>query len=117
MNPKIIGIRFGDNDFYNTFDAFFTMMAKRELEFYPNLTKEKVVELFNRSATGLYWLYQNGLEYRINDKMENYLKIDINKVYFDKEVKDFIAGKDKDGHAAWHNGEFFVLEGKTFYSV
>lgn len=111
-NPEIIGIQFHDNDFYFTFVAFLQSLDKVGLQSYKNLTKEKVVELFNRSASGLYWLYQNKMEYQTDWDASSYLEIDIEDVYFDDEVKEHI--KELNG---WSNGEFFVLDKNCVYSV
>ncbi len=104
--PKIIGIRFGDNDFHLTCNAFMLLLSKAD---WPNLTKAKIVELFNRSAPGIYWVSQNGLEYSTEkeeiERMNKYIQIEESQVYFDEEVNEFMTIG-----AEGLNGDFFVLD-------
>lgn len=116
--PKIIGIRFSDNDFSSTVRAFLKCMldsienCDADLSAcYPNLNKEKIVKLFNLSAPGLYWIVQNRLRYDKSEQWEpsNYLTIKEEHVFFDNEVTEYI--KQVGG---WENGEFHVLDTQAF---
>lgn len=111
MSPKIIGIRFPDNDFHNTITAFLECLRFTGLESYEGyqnngLNKEKIVELFNKSAAGLYWLCQNRLRYT-NENFDpiKYLTISVDNVFLDEEVSNYIKE-----HKGWDNGEFHVLD-------
>ena len=101
---KLIGIRFGDNDFYNLFDGWFALFHKRGVGYYQDLNKKKIANLFNKSASGVYWLYQNGLEYNLEHDPSNYLKIKSHQIYIDDEVTRYINDEKE-----FKNGEFFVL--------
>lgn len=111
---KKLAIRFSDNDFYNTMDAFFTILNKRGIHHYENLSKEKIVKLFNISAPGLYWLYQKGYESNLEmeEHMSKYIQIKIDNVYIDDEVDKYIQD-----HNGWDNCEFFVLDNGYFFVV
>jgi hypothetical protein len=104
-NPQVIGIAFHDNDFYFAITAFLGTMKNIGLQNYKDLTKEKFVEIYNRSIGGFYWLAQNKMEYRTDWDASRYLQITVKDVYFDDEVKDYI-----EKHDGWDNGEFFVLD-------
>ena len=106
-----IGIRFGDNDFYNTFEPFFENIIHK-LEFEP--TREQVVALFNATAYGIYLAFQNRFEYTHQGDPENiikYLRIAKESVYIGQEVEDFLAKTD------WDNGEFFYSLDGDFYTA
>lgn len=100
-----IGIRFADNDFYNTFMPFMALMSK--LEFEP--TKEQVVEMFNSGSYMLYLAFQNKFEYEHEEpnrrSTEQYLKINVKQVYLNDEVTKYIEDAK-----SWANGEFFVCD-------
>lgn len=103
----IIGIRFSDNDFINTIWAFLTCISETGIESYGDLNKEKIVELFNRSATGLYWLVQNRLRYpsTIFETLDpTYLTITTKNVFLNEEVTAYVKEK------VWDNSEFHVLD-------
>src|SRR4029077_4641132 len=117
---KIIGIRFADNDFYFTIRAFLTIIWTGGIERYDHLDKEGFAELFNLSATGLYWLAQNrhrfeGDRFATGDcfatddftqaGMAKYLTIGPENIYFDDEVKEYIKSQGSNV-----NGEFHFLD-------
>lgn len=121
--PKVIGIRFTDNDFHNTLRPFLLQMAEHGFENYGNdkrpFSKELVIDLFRRCAGALYILCQNGLSYNFEhiNQTTKYLETKPIEVYFDDEVKKFIT--DNNG---WFNGEFFVVDtqahgGPHFYTI
>jgi len=112
---KRVGINFGDNDFGNTLRPFVQVL----LDAYnwgsdtaKNLTKEKVVELFNESSWGLYLLFQHRHGWTVYEGTKDYLKIDINHVLTDKEVDEYFL-------QTWrHNGHFYWVDfetGKVFW--
>lgn len=113
MRPRVIGIRFADNDFYFTFITFLEIVRDHGLGAYcrsgtgdDDMTKADIVELCNRSLPGIYWVSQHRL--RRTDSGCNpseYLRIEEKDVLFDDEVTQYIT--DHDG---WDNGEFFVLD-------
>lgn len=107
-----IGIRFADNDFYNTFRSLFKGILNN-LEFNP--TKEQVVEIVNHSIYAFYLAFQNKWKY--NSRLpEKYLSISKENVYFNEEVDKYV--KDKDG---WDNSEFYYCsiggEFKNFHCI
>lgn len=105
---RYIGIRFANNDFYNTVTAFLRNLVNEfscSWEYTPTYTKEDIVELFNKSAPGLYWLCQNGLQYKTDLGVDGYLKINVNNVYFDEEVTNYTITKE-----GWDNLEFFYVD-------
>lgn len=119
--PDIIGIRFKDNDFTLTIEAFLNTILLNKIEKYGDpygdLTKEHIVDLFNKSASGLYWINQNKLNYISEDfNPALYLIIKTENVFFDSEVVEYIKEKND-----WCNGEFHVLDRyssfKQVYSV
>lgn len=114
--PKIIAIKFSDNDFSSTVQAFLKTIRDSGLDKY-DLNKENIVELFNRSAHGLYWLVQNKLGYATNGfDPAVYLRITVYNVFLDDEVTEKLKTTNN-----WCNGEFHILNSKRFrtsvYSV
>lgn len=118
--PKIIGIYFDDNDYSSTITAFLKCILDSGLDKY-DLSKENIVKLFNRSAPGLYWLFQNRLRYEDSASdtgfdITKYLKITVNNVFLDDEVSEKLKTSN-----VWANGIFHVLDAKIFrpyiYSV
>ena len=109
-NPKIIGIRFSDNDFFTTVIKFLTILHETGIDNYEELTKEKIVDLFNKSALGIYYLCQNRLTY--DTRMpDTYLTIQVKHVFFDDEVEKHI--EENNGN---DNGEFFILDTENYKS-
>lgn len=89
---KRIGIRFGDSDFYHTFDPVMRIIGEAlqeniDLEF-ESLTKERIVWLVNQLTPAIYILFQNGYSYGLDntDHTFNYLKISEKDVMFAEEV-------------------------------
>lgn len=103
-NPKIIGIKFGDNDFGSTFRTLFDIIAKEGLESYRHLDKESFVALCNRALPGIYWIAQNKMRYQSGDPA-SYVQIKEEQVFFDDEVAKFL----KDHHGCC-DSDFFVLD-------
>ncbi len=108
QHPKIIGIRFTDNDFGNTFRGFLTCLKLNGLESYANLTKSDIVILFNKSSLGMYYLFQHrtGQRYTEDDaRTAKYVAITEANVFLDDEVAAYI----KENHGNF-NHDFFVLD-------
>lgn len=118
--PKVIGIRFCDNDFYNTIIPFLRAIGDVGLDHYQ-FDKTKFSKLCKYALPGFYWSCQNCL--RHNDKWDenDYLKEDNSikrylaentvesRIYFDEEVAEFL--KENKG---WYNSEFFVIDTSAF---
>jgi hypothetical protein len=66
VSMKIIGIRFPDNDFYYTFNAFLRCIKDVGIDRYSHLSKAEIAEMFNRSAMGFYWTGQNRMSYDLD---------------------------------------------------
>lgn len=83
-------VRFdGDNDFCTTVQAFVEAIAPRVmLGSWKNITKEEIVSLFNLTAFPLYSLHQC-FETSAEDRLRDYLEIQVKDVYFDDEIDSF----------------------------
>lgn len=106
---KKVGIRFGDNDFYNTLTSFLRVLLPDESFTHQSndltFTKARIVELFNGMGYSMYLLKQNAWRYAPGANTAEYLKITEDKVYLDGEVDEFI-----DKHPTGDNGEFFAVD-------
>lgn len=119
------GVKFGDNDFFNTFSRLLPAICEGIIEnnhFFkehwkdsPNgITKEYLAEVINNTSTGFYYAYQNPLLYNIKHetngkgKWENpkkYLQITPDQIYINEEVDNYIEET-----YGWDNSEFFYVE-------
>lgn len=114
MKTKL-GIRFADNDFYNTLHGFFRTVADGVMwnrhDVAGKLTKQRVVDLFNNLAYPLYLLYQNreAEDYNSFDSVAKWVIITEKDVYLDEEVDAYL---DYLRETRCGNGEFqyFDLE-------
>jgi len=107
---KVIGISFSDNDFANTFRGFLECIKINGIESYENLDKAKIVELFEKSKLGLYYLFQNHFRYKNDDdRTMEWLTISENDIYLNEEVDAYL--KDDPGKL---NGEFHVLDVRVY---
>ncbi len=97
-----IGIRFSDNDFSSSIRGFLNIMKERGIENY-DLSKSKLVVLFNRSIEGVYWLCQASPRSSSYDK--SWLRIEEKNVFLDEEVTKYVTENTSD-----HNYEFHVLD-------
>ena len=117
---KKIGIRFGDNDFGNTFTTLLLSLfeAYKHTGYLPK-DKNKLCFIINQLSPVMYLIGQNCYEYngleevtnglKTNDSIEYqriglWLQILPAKIYIDKEVDEFI-----EEHGDF-NSEFFVLD-------
>lgn len=103
---KCILIRFGDNDFGTTLRAFADVITAQAVHDYAEgfLSKEKIAELWNMLAPGLYLVAQNRGRYTTGLDVAAYLKIDAGHVYLDDEAVQYI----NDNQWAW-NGEWVYI--------
>lgn len=97
-NLQRIGIKFPDNDFYNTIRTFLVLLVVSEPS---DLTKAKIVEMFNFCAPAMYVLGQSR-DYTFDDHLKDYLRIEERHVYLDDEI-DTMSSE-------WNNGEFTWIE-------
>lgn len=84
-------VRFpGDNDFINTVRPFVQAIAPRIIDGDLQLSKAKIVELFNEHAFSFYMLYQSPYMDESDERknrLKNYLRIEEKDVYFDEEIE------------------------------
>jgi len=110
MKAKL-GIRFSDNDFMHTVIGFLRVIHDGAMynprEVAENLTKARVVQLFNSMAPGLYQLYQNGYTSRLEWDAAKWLNIIGENVYLDDEVDEYA---DKLRAIRCGNGEFHYYD-------
>lgn len=99
-----IGILFSDNDFHVTVNSFLDLLNRGKdnhhnegLTLEERYTKERIVELFNKSAGSIYWIFQNGFTYKTDWKnADKYLQIKEKNVFINDEV-DKVKYEDHDG--------------------
>lgn len=91
---KKLGIRFSDNDFYNTLHGFFQTfhdgITWNRHDLAGKLTKARIVDLYNSLIPGIYLLFQNGYRDIGHEFDPTYLKITELNVYLDEEVDDYV---------------------------
>jgi hypothetical protein len=101
---KCILIRFGDNDFAKTLRAFADVVSFHRESYEPDfLTKEKVAELWNMLAPGLYYLAQNCGRYaaKAPNALASYLSINPDAVYLDSEAIKHIDDNTSQWNHSW----------------
>jgi hypothetical protein len=104
---KKLYVRFaGDNDFGNVMLAFVKAIAPRIFfEEWADITKEQIVELFNKTSSSLYYLHQSRNPFVRDERIEEYLKIETKDVMFEDESdKFFCSGQDN------HDGCLAVMD-------
>lgn len=102
-NNTIVGIRFGDNDFYHTITPFMRNLQQAlsshryKWESYDELRKI-IIRLFNDTALAFYILHQNCYRYDCEPKdletIKNYLRVGEEEVLVGEEVTDFLLKVD-----------------------
>ncbi len=102
-NPKRIAIDFHDNDFWKTLQIFGEGLLQALQEEDLEVTKDYIQKLFEKSAPGIYWLFQNRLDYNTDWDAASYLKLESRYIYFDSEIDELL----KDYCA---NGEMVLLD-------
>ena len=91
-----IAIKFGDNDFINTFSPLMDTLFKSYV-YHNSLpdNKPQLLKLINSVSFGFYMMFQNRFEYdNLNDENEHtrkYLQIDENKLLLNEEVDAYLA--------------------------
>ncbi len=103
---KCLLIRFGDNDYGKTLRAFADVIsAHRDVYAEGFLTKDKIVELWNSLAPGLYVVAQNGGHYDdTGADVAIYLRISADSVYLDDEALDHI----NDNQSQWNHSWIYI---------
>lgn len=104
---KQFGVKFGDNDFYNTFAKLLPDIAESIFHRRDGIiSKLELCKLINLGITGYYYVNQNPLVYKMTDWYNtlDYLKVKEEQIYIDEELNDLL--KDKSYH---HNGELFCV--------
>lgn len=120
-----IAVRFGDNDFGNTFYAILRHIYAAFKHHDGKFTKDKdhLAFIINELAPICYLTHQNHFEYNglqnangnvaTNAEFKHtkkYLQvIKPEDIYIDKEVDDYIVKCD-----GWDNGETFILDTTVF---
>lgn len=110
-----IGIKFSDNDFRTTL-KFFLKTLSESIEWHEKeFSKKEIVFLFNKMASGFYWMYQDRFRDLNQENLETsdmeitkYLQTDEDHIYIDQELHDFLAT------TTWENAEFhYVISGQV----
>lgn len=107
-NPKIVGIKFADNDFSHCIKTFLEIIKQEGISSYRNLDKELLVSLFNKTIDSIYYLAQNKGSYPLSLPLD-YLRIEVKDVFFDEEVARYLL-ENRDNL----NCEFHVLDAQCF---
>lgn len=111
-----VGIRFCDNDYGATIRHFLKLLNLRALwvdDTYQELTKAKVVQMFNETSAGLAMMFQRRNWDRDDIELyRRYLKITEDNVFFGEEINKHIKEYNGDD-----NGEFHYLAGGVVVSV
>lgn len=100
--PKRLYVRFPDNDFTTTVQAFVKAIAPHILfndGQWGAITKLEIVRLFNEHAFALYALHQCHRP-MAEQQLRDYLQIEVKHVYFDDEIDSF-TNHDSDGCLAY----------------
>lgn len=101
MIEKLL-IKFGDNDFYNTFYALLeTILHAHEYGGKLPFTKAQICLIINELSYGHYLLFQNQFDYADGGNTKNYLQIDESQIYIDEEVDEFLKENIKSANSEW----------------
>lgn len=135
MYPKVevIGITIGDNDFCYTLRGFLKLFRDeillefswRDPKYCPEITKEYVAELWRKSCTGLYYMFQNhctyGHEETHEQHIKEYLGSDCLQVFFDEEAIEQFYGDHNSSRVFlwinWRDIEKSVISGEGDYTL
>lgn len=100
MKPLKLSIRFGDNDFCNTFLPLLRELGEAYRSNRIEYTLEQYVEIINNLSLGFYLLHQNHFEYNTGkediSRVQEYLKISVEHLSFEN-------------YSNWNNSETFNL--------
>lgn len=105
-----LGIRFPDNDFYDTMRGFLTLISLNGADAYvsaKNLesSKKKICELFMATALEIYCVCQNKSHKYENMNLQTYFKLTSGDVFIGEEVDQYLFAAK-----GWDNSEFFYLD-------
>lgn len=105
-----IAIRFGDNDFFQTFEGVLNVLleAHRRGVVLPK-DKEKLVKIINELSNVCYFLYQTNCE---ELKQDDYLQIKEGQLFIDNEVDEYL---DSVRCFSKQTGEYYVNENYEFH--
>lgn len=109
-----LAIRFGDNDFYNTFIPLLQSInsAFHNSDNFPE-DKTSLLRFVNELSFPFYLLAQNQLKYNASEeelkRMKKYLEISEEQLLLDKEIDEYLK---EDIH---YNGELYLLDTSNNY--
>jgi len=97
-----IAIKFGDNDFYNTFYGVLETI-KNAKKWNSSLTedKEELCKIINEISYGIYLAYQNPFP---NENIKEYLKIKPKQLLINEEVTKYLTETE------WDNSDTYVFD-------
>ena len=101
-----LGIRFNDNDFGLVITKYLSLF--KDTNKLGNVTKEHIVEHFNKVAPSI-----NRLIYNDSTTPDDYLEINVDNVYIGDEVNDFLKSDCVEATWYWYNGEFHYIDLET----
>lgn len=101
-----LGIRFNDNDFGLVITKYLSLF--KDTNKLGNVTKEHIVEHFNKIAPSI-----NRLIYNQYTTPDDYLEINVDNVYIGDEVNDFLKSDCVEATWYWYNGEFHYIDLET----
>lgn len=96
-----LAIKFGDNDFYNTFIPLLNTMRDSILR--GCFTKKQIVDIINNCSYGFYLAFQNKFRYT-NKGTKEYLQITEKNILLNEEVDKLFTTND-----GWYNYEIFYV--------
>ena len=101
-----LGIRFNDNDFGLVITKYLSLF--KDTNKLGNVTKEHIVEHFNKIAPSI-----NRLIYNDSTTPDDYLEINVDDVFIGDEVNDFLKSDCVEATWYWYNGEFHYIDLET----
>ena len=101
-----LGITFYDNDFGLVITKYLSLF--KDTNKLGNVTKEHIVEHFNKIAPSI-----NRLIYNDSTTPDDYLEINVDNVYIGDEVNDFLKSDCVEATWYWYNGEFHYIDLET----
>lgn len=104
-----IGIYFADNDFCKTVRAFLNLWQEADCG-YPAISKELIVDYFNKIAPSIYWMVQNQHRHDLKWDATSYVKISLEDVFRDDEVDEYLKSikrYDESGHPYYNDDYSF----------
>ncbi len=108
MKITALGIRFPDNDYINSIQAWLKVIADQEIQSYNFTSKQQIVGLFNKSIDGIYWLVQNKMRYDVSRLDASYLTITEENVYLNEEVDKYLIEQGRNLNCEFHVVYFYI---------